>query len=312
MRHTSFVCTALISVIVLAVASIDLSPTLAERGGRSAGESMLEARLLALEADVLALQSAQGVLQHVRYETGVINGLAGPHMIIEGVNVHIRDSLVTPGQTYRTAPTGLGNLVIGWNEAGGGITANDRLGSHNLIIGGDHKYTNSGCFLAGRRNTASGTASSVSGGQGNTASERYTSVSGGQDNTASGNYASVSGGRNNTASGQAASVSGGGAPLLEYGNEASGLYASVSGGRNNIAGGHAASVSAGWDNTASEGGASVSGGEGNTASGWFSSASGGGGNWSNGNWTSICGGTNGTATGNYNWAAGTAHSQSHN
>ncbi len=285
MRHTSFVCTALITIIVLAVASIDLSPTLAERGGRSAGESELEARLQALEEAVVALQAAQGVLQHVRYETGVINGLAGPHMIIGGVNVHIRHSLVTSGQTYGTA-SGLGNLVIGWNEAGGGITANDRLGSHNLIIGGDHKYTNSGCFLAGRHNTASGTASSVSGGGG------AASIFG---NEASGDYASVSGGWKNTASGPRASVSGG------AGNTASGLLASVSGGSGNTASGPRASVSGGWNNTASGELSSVSGGGGDPS-----------GNVASGLFTSICGGTNGTATGNYNWAAGTAHAQPHN
>ncbi len=271
MRHTSFVCTALISIIVLAVASIGLSPTLYAKGNRVTVEMVaaLEARLSALEDTVADLQATQGVLQHVRYETGLINGLAGPHMIIEGVNVHIRNSLATPGQTYGTASTGLGNLVIGWNEdSGGSITANDRLGSHNLIIGGDHKYTNSGCFLAGRHNTASGPASSVSGG------------------------------RNNTASGDYASISGGGGGLPEYGNTASGNYASVSGGRNNTASSRSASVSAGWDNTASGlgQGCSVSGGKDNTASGWYTSVSGGQGNTASGSNTSVSGGFSRTAS----------------
>ncbi len=232
-----FICILFLVIGTLAQANLNLSPTLAERGGKSAGESELEARLQALEAGVLALQAAQEVWPYMRIETGEINGLAGPHMIIGGVNVHIRHSLASSGQTYGTSSTGLGNLVIGWNEdSGGNINANDRLGSHNLIIGGDHKYTNSGCFLAGRHNTASGTASSVSGG-GSAVPE--------EGNEASGDYASVSGGSDNTASGPRASVSGG------WNNTASGWFSSVSGGRLNVAGlGIASSVSGGLSGTA--------------------------------------------------------------
>ncbi len=251
MRHTSFVCTALISIIVLAVASIDLSPTLAERGGRSAGESMLEARLLALEADVATLGgtvaglqagqaalegdvatlegtvadllAAQGTLQYMTVDENPINGMPGPHIIIEGANLHIRSG---EGQTV-TSLTGRGNVVIGYNEPPpGGLLGGERDGTHNLIIGPEHKYSNSGCFLAGRHNTASGPASSVSGGRNNTASSRSASVSGGDGNTASGlgQGCSVSGGKDNTASGWYTSVSGG------KDNTASSSNTSVSGG----------------------------------------------------------------------------------
>jgi hypothetical protein len=39
---------------------------------------------------VVALTGLAATLQHVRVDHGEINGLAGPHLIIEGCNVHVR------------------------------------------------------------------------------------------------------------------------------------------------------------------------------------------------------------------------------
>jgi len=137
--------------------------------------------------------------------------------------VHIRSGSGTTDDGG--ALTGLGNLIIGYNEEPLGFAAGERAGSHNLSIGTGHRYLNFGGLVAGRRNTVSGVEASVSGGLNNTATGNFASVSGGVNNAASGNNASVSGGFSNTASGNDASVSGG------SGNTASGLQASVSGGR---------------------------------------------------------------------------------
>jgi hypothetical protein len=137
-------------------------------------------------------------------------GLKGPHVIFTGANVHIRSGA---GNTY-AIPNGLGNLVIGYNEArydnNNNLDLTGRGGSHNLIVGVFHQYSSFGGFVAGYRNKISG---------------QYSSVSGGFYNTASGGLASVSGGVANTASGDGSSISGG------QGNMASGLYSSVSGGQ---------------------------------------------------------------------------------
>src|SRR4029453_17046537 len=145
-------------------------------------------------------------------------------------------NLTTPkGQPpLTTAPiNGLGNLLIGYNEAPSPDPENmvARNGSHNLIVGPYHRYGNSGGRVAGFANPIRGTSASVSGGFVNSASGAYASVSGGRINFATGAYASVSGGLQNAASGNTASVSGG------LSNHATGNNASVSGGENRDAAG---------------------------------------------------------------------------
>jgi hypothetical protein len=181
----------------------------------------VDGRLTTAEGSITALESNSVLLlaPYLTISSGTINGLAGPHVIFEGVNVHIRN-----GDDATETFNGVGNLVVGYNEGPTTLNPFDRGGSHNLIVGPEHKYLSCGGFLAGFRNTLSGYYTSVSGGYGNEASGNFSSVSGGVLNTASGNYSSVSGGRDNTASGWYCSVSGG-----EY-NEASGLVSSVSGG----------------------------------------------------------------------------------
>ena len=168
MKPTSFVHIALISIAVLALANIDLTPRLSAHPPDAATILLLEARLNALEEK----------LQFVTIETGPINGLAGPHMIITGANIHIRDG---SGSTAG-APIGLGNLVVGYNEPSSPLPSGARGGTHNLIIGSEHRFTSFGGLVAGRRNTISGYYASVSGGRDNTASGYASSDSGGRDN----------------------------------------------------------------------------------------------------------------------------------
>src|SRR5689334_11248406 len=179
-------------------------------------------------------------------------GVAGPNITLKGVNIHIvsgsgaTNDKIDQGAT----PTGLGNLIIGYDEAPpasvGMMTPGDRGGSHNLVIGTGHRFTQaaSGGLVAGEINTISNEGASVSGGSYNTASGHWASVSGGGDNTASGEWASVSGGAGNLVSALEASVSGG------ISNAAMGAGASVSGGQQNTASGITASVSGGIANTA--------------------------------------------------------------
>jgi len=123
------------------------------------------------------VQKLKLLLQHVRIDDKDINGLAGPHIIIEGANVHIQSGTGTSGDG--SGPIGLGNLIIGYNGVVPSTTP-ARTGSHNLVIGAQHTYTSHGGLVAGQQNTISGPYASVSGGRQNFASGEGTSISGGK------------------------------------------------------------------------------------------------------------------------------------
>jgi uncharacterized coiled-coil protein SlyX len=185
-------------------------------------------RLAGIEAN-----KALALGPYVSVTTDALNGVRGPHIIFTGANLDIRsgsgatdDNALTGG-----ALSGLGNLIIGYDEPVTDGLPQPRTGSHCLIVGAEHTFQSYGGFVAGWRNnilapwtsvsgglgnSASGTCSSASGGQSNLASGVGSSVSGGWQSVAGGSYASVSGGESNTASEEASSVSGG------NGNEASG------------------------------------------------------------------------------------------
>jgi hypothetical protein len=226
--------------------------------GPAADITALQAQVTALTATVnsqaVQIANLQQITQYMSVDNSTINGLAGPHVIFSGANVHIESGA---GATNDNGSlTGLGNLVIGYNEMVFNSSA-QRGGSHNLIVGPEHTYSSYGGLVAGWYNAVTAAFTSVSGGEQNIASGGAASVCGGAGNLANGNYASVSGGVSNTASGLYGSVSGGG------GNIASGIYASVSAGAGNIASGNYGSVSGGGANTAVGEYASVSGGQNN-------------------------------------------------
>jgi hypothetical protein len=218
----------------------------------------LQSQVQALQAQVAALQSSTSGLQALQAQVAAIqanpalalgsyvivdttnkeeNGVNGPNITFKGANIHIvsGSGATDDNLSHGGSLTGLGNLIIGYDELGTNQVPN-RGGSHNLVIGRFHTFTSSAFegLVAGEFNTISNQGASVSGGDGNTASGPEASVSGGQFNTASGNFASVSGGGSlfanfsNIASGRGASVSGGSI------NTATGDFSSILGGANNI------------------------------------------------------------------------------
>ncbi len=255
----------------------------AQADGLAARVAHLETQLETLTA---ALEEAQEILQYVRVETEAINGLAGPHWIIEGANVHVRSGSGSthpcPDAPVCAESSGLGNLVVGYNE-GFPSAARLRGGTHNLVVGPEHAYRSSGGFVAGRHNSVEGQGASVTGGVENQALGENASICGGERNIAAGTSASVGGGNFNWARGDLSSVSGGAF------NTASGDRSSISGGSRNEASGTYSSVS---------------GGEGNSARGEISSVSGGRANHASGFVSSVSGGRGRTAHQNFTWAAG--------
>ena len=235
----------------------------------------------ALETRVAALE---GLLAHFTRN--------GNDIYIDGANLHIRNKMDATETT-----NGLGNLIVGYNEERGDGT-DDRAGSHNIVVGKQHRFASYGGLVAGRRNTISGPYACVSGGYQNAASYQYSSVSGGEINWANGHASFVSGGYNNTADGQWSSVSGG------RFNRASGDYSRAAGGYNNAASGNYSSISGGYSAEASGEGSSVSGGQENEAIGKCSSVSGGEQNKARGDYSSVTGGYKNNASDSYSSVSG--------
>jgi hypothetical protein len=241
-----------------------------------------QAQIDTLLSDNLALQAQLDALstQVANIESNTVLDLDGvlvatslhgnPVARFQGVNVQ-----VVNGGTVTQSINGLGNLIVGYDEAaaggplcsdgsyadepactGGGASwaASHKSGSHYLIVGNQNNYSQYGGVVIGQSNSSNSPYGSVSGGSQNKASGIYANVSGGLQNSASGSYSSVGGGLGNSASGFYSSASGG-----DY-NTASGSYSSVSGGASNTASSSSSSVSGGFSNEADGSWSSVSGG----------------------------------------------------
>jgi hypothetical protein len=277
--------------------TLALPPASAEGQGVPGEIAALKAQVVALQSQVNKLQTQLTAVQSnnalklgpfVGVVSGLVNGVNGPHIFFTGANIHV----VSGSTTTADRVTGLGNLIIGYNEVFQ-LSPGDRGGSHNLVIGRYNRFTSaaSGGFVGGEKNTISNLEASVTGGEFNIASGEFASVSGGAANTAFGGHTSVSGGQRNAAYGSGASVSGG----LE--NAATGDHSSVSGGDGNSADGGGTSVTGGFFNAAHGYDASVSGGGHNLASGNGASVTGGLQNIASGLSASITGGEFNNASG---------------
>jgi hypothetical protein len=197
-------------------------------GGQIANEAAARATLAGVVADlgdaVTPLSALVPLATHVSVETGAINGLAGPHVIFSGVNVHVR-----AGSGDSLSANGLGNLIVGYNEQFFEGPA-ERGGSHNVVIGLGHRYDFATGFVAGYVNRLGDMAASVSGGAGNDAANFAASVTGGSNNRAAGSHSTVTAGDSNIAGD---STTGNGANSAVHGgsgNRASHDMSAVSGG----------------------------------------------------------------------------------
>src|SRR2546430_1871826 len=123
---------ALVGLAVVAIAlGMFVRSASAQIIGGTPEIAALQAGVSALQDQVAALQSQMAPLQndrvthhdavmdlapYVSVDPHPINGVAGPHVIFTGVNVHIRSgSGATEDDT-----TNLGNLIVGYNEPRGG------------------------------------------------------------------------------------------------------------------------------------------------------------------------------------------------
>lgn len=202
--------------------------------------SGLASALLAQQEEIEALQfqvqqqnDAYGILAPLLLLTPLVQRLqwdAGTSTVtLTGMNLQLQNG---QGTTYES-PNGLGNLILGYHEEAGGhrtlegdfMDGEVRTGSHNLVLGSGHTFTNSGGILGGYNNTMHGQGSSILAGQNNFTTGQWGSILGGLDNRATGTLSCISGGHSNIAAGDRASVSGG---LL---NLSDGIATSILGGQ---------------------------------------------------------------------------------
>ena len=206
----------------------------AEAAARSSADAALvgpvaneAAARAAFDATLAPLVSLSPLAAHVTVQNGTVNDLVGPHVIFSGANVHIRSGHSSRDSLYGN---GRGNLVVGYNEASGEAEP-ERGGSHNVVVGGFHRYNFGVGLVVGYASRLGGMGASVSGGMFNVAAGEFSSVSAGSRNQAIGMGASVSGGDSNVASGSNSAVSAG-----QF-NQATGDSSAVSGGYTNTASG---------------------------------------------------------------------------
>jgi len=211
-----------------------------EASQRLAGDSALQGQI-DNEANTRAafdatLAPVSALAPYVTVNAGTMNDLAGPHVIFTGVNVHIRSGHVSSNSYTQN---GRGNLILGYNEPSDSSFPPERGGSHNVVVGPNHRYNFGVGLITGGSSRLGSDGASVSGGFKNKASGLYAAVSAGMRNSASGDFSSIGGGADNIASGNAAAVSAG------QMNDATNDLSTVSGGFDNIASGIFSTVGGG-------------------------------------------------------------------
>ena len=212
----------------------------AEAAARAGADTTIQANIDS-EASARAafdntLAPVMALAPYVKVDTGTINDLKGPHVIFTGVNLHIRSGEAS-GNSY--VQNGLGNLVVGYNEPSDTSFPVERGGSHNVVVGPNHRYNFGVGLIVGGASRLGNDGASVSGGFMNTASGLFAAVGAGLRNEASGDFASVSGGADNVASGNTGVVAAGQL------NQATGDLSAVTGGFNNVSSGVFSTVGGG-------------------------------------------------------------------
>lgn len=166
----------------------------------STGFAETPAQFAALQAQVVALQKQVTVLlankalalaPYVTVDIKPQMGVRGPNITFSGANIHI----VSGSGSTIDSTSGRGNLIIGYNEIDKTLTATDRLGAHNLILGRFNGYTAGACIISGDSNYASSYSSAIIAGQGDYVQRGYYDVViGGLNNESSGDHAVTVGG----------------------------------------------------------------------------------------------------------------------
>ncbi len=143
--------------------------------------SSINLRLTNLDTRAAALETktADMSIVHLTYEGQSYKTVRFSHVNVQIVNGTGATDTSTDGNF--TVGTGLGNLIIGYNEEADNTTVypSNRTGYHNLIVGSVNNYTSYGSVIFGKANTVESKYSTVTGGYGNKAAKPFSSISGG-------------------------------------------------------------------------------------------------------------------------------------
>jgi hypothetical protein len=182
-------------------------------------------------------------------------GVVGPNITFHGANIHVVSG--SGSTTDNGNPTGLGNLIVGYNEnpatstlpdpntslGPNPLVLGDRSGSNNLVIGRWNRFNrlSFGGLVAGENNTIAGEGATVVGGARNTASGQDAAILAGYDNISSSPQSAIVGGNQNRALVYQSSILGG------VFNVTNGPCTAIVGGATNVCGGSEGTLLGGHD-----------------------------------------------------------------
>lgn len=242
----------------------------------------LQATVATLTSQINAINASNTMALDPYITVDTLSDTRGPIVRLSGVNLQVVNGLGSTAPAVGAQPNGLGNIIIGYDEATNSTQtlcswgvyqlqtdceANGfywgnlhKYGQHNLVVGPEHNYSRFGGIVAGFRNSITGDYASVTGGQQNKAMGESSGITAGFNNEATGIRSSIHGGSVNHAYGDQSSI------LAGSGNTTNNYFAAVVGGNANHATGNGSSISGGYGNTASGTRASILGGNSNTVS----------------------------------------------
>lgn len=148
--------------------------------------SVLDERLKALETGGggSTNPALTELAKYVRVELGALNGVRGPHVVFTGVNLHVRSGRNATNDNL--ALSGLGNLIVGYNETQSTPVIYDAAGcdrtltgSHNIVMGDGNMFTSYGGLVVGSNHCVTSPNTSILAGSTNEAHGPNSSILGG-------------------------------------------------------------------------------------------------------------------------------------
>ncbi len=148
--------------------------------------SVLATRLTKLETGGSGSpnQGLTELAKYVKVEQGEVNGVKGPHVVFTGVNLHLRSGRNATNDGG--ALSGLGNLIVGYNEMQSTpivyeLAGCDRVltGSHNIVTGSGNLFTSYGGIVVGSNHCITSPNSSILAGDTNEAHGMSSAILGG-------------------------------------------------------------------------------------------------------------------------------------
>jgi hypothetical protein len=160
---------------------------LSQLNNANAQISALTNRLIALEGKATGGSTDPVLAQLAKYvkvvETGDLDGVKGPHVIFDKVNLHLRSG--SNATNDNGTLTGLGNFIVGYNERQITPIVYDGLGctlppgSHNIVTGTGNIFTSYAGHVVGSNNCITSPNTSILAGDTNEAHSPNSAILGG-------------------------------------------------------------------------------------------------------------------------------------